>query len=72
MQIGSLYLNAADALALSRDAASSNFAASTLYACRQQLGEDGADANAWLMQQVGARSGVEITYGLQVGPPGRF
>jgi hypothetical protein len=69
-QIGSLYLNGNDALAPGKDpATSSNFAATTLHACRQQLAEDGADADAWLGQQVAARAGVEVTYSLQMGPP---
>lgn len=68
-QIGSLYLNGADALAPppKDPATSSTFAASTLHACRQQLAEDGADPEAWLAQQVAARSCVEVTYGIQVG-----
>ena len=42
---------------------------STLHACRQQLAEEGADPEAWLAQQVAARSCVEVTYGTQVGLP---
>lgn len=42
---------------------------STLHACRQQLAEEGADPEAWLAQQVAARSCVEVTYGIQVRGP---
>jgi hypothetical protein len=68
-QIGSLYLNGADALAPPpKDPATKpTFAASTLHACRQQLAEEGADPQAWLAQQVAARSCVEVTFGIQVG-----
>jgi hypothetical protein len=66
-QIGSLYLNSAESLADGKEAAtSSNFAVSTLHACRQQLAVEGCDPEAWLAQQVAARSCVEITYGAQV------
>jgi hypothetical protein len=67
LQIGGLYLNGADPLSHGRDpATSSNFAASTLHACRRQLAEEGTDANYWLMQQIGTRGSVELIYGLQV------
>lgn len=71
LQIGSLYLNAQDALAdtssMQDPCNSSNFALGTLYACRQQLAEAGIDPAAWLLQQVAARGPTEIEIGLEVG-----
>lgn len=63
-------MNALDALAdasrVKDPANSSNFALSTLHACRQQLAEAGSNPNTWLDQQARARGATEIHFGLWV------